>query len=116
MTLSCAYDDNGDGDWWYHYPDDYTTMPKFRARKRCCSCHDLIDAATTSVKFECFKRAGYESISERIYGEGAEIPMADRWMCERCADLYFSLVELGYCYFMGDDVREMAREYAEQAA
>lgn len=106
MTLSCDYDDNGDGDWWYHDPGDYTTMPKFRARKRCCSCHDLIDAATTSVKFECFKRARYKSI----------IPMADRWMCERCADLYFSLVELEYCYYMGDDVREMVREYAEQAA
>lgn len=115
MTLSCDYGDS-DGDWWHIVPEDYATMPKFRARKRCCSCHDLIDAGATTARFECYKRAGYGSVAERIYGEGGEVPIADRWMCERCADLYFSLVELGYCYYMDEDVREMTREYAEQSA
>ena len=104
MTLSCDYGD-GDGDWWYYGPDDYTTMPQFRARKRCCSCRDLIDAGTTAARFECYKRAG-----------DGEVAMADRWMCERCADLYFSLNELGYCYYMDEDIRAVAREYAEEAA
>ena len=50
-------------------------------------------------------------IEERIHGD--EVQMPDHFMCEECAGLHFSLDDLGYCYTVGDDVRELVREYAQ---
>jgi len=49
----------------------------------------------------------------RIYGEDGEIPLASAYMCERCADLYFSLEELGYCVQPWEDQRDLVRDYAD---
>jgi hypothetical protein len=62
---------------------------------------------------DCFYFAAYPSIKEKIYGEGNEVPMTPKWMCERCGDLYFSLTELGFCVSLDDDMRELVKEYAE---
>ena len=37
-------------------------------------------------------------------------------MCERCADLMFSLTELGYCAAPWEDQRELVAEYADMHA
>ena len=34
-------------------------------------------------------------------------------MCETCSDLYFSLLELGFCINLGDDMSELVKDYAE---
>lgn len=109
MSLSCYCSD--EGEWWYMEPSDYSMMPQFRARKRCASCEQLIPHGSTVLRFECFREWRGE-IEERIFGDDG-VQTADRWMCETCGDLYYSLTDLGYCYYMGDDVRKMVREYAE---
>ena len=55
----------------------------------------------------------YTDIELSIYGEDGEIPLAPFYFCEICADLYFSLFELGFeCLGPGEDMREMVKEYA----
>lgn len=51
-------------------------------------------------------------IEVRIYGE-EEKPLAPAWMCERCADLCFSFIELGYCAEPWEDQRELLADYVD---
>lgn len=109
MSLSCSCDfDPEPGNIVWYAPLDYSELstPK---RKRCCSCESLIDLGAVSARFERYKIAETE-IEENIHGE--EVPRAAWYMCEECADLYFSLTELGFCFFIGDNMRELAQEYA----
>ena len=87
---------------YYVLPDDYQTLQTTR-RKRCSSCNQLIDIGSTVLKFERY-----------TYGEyGDEVPASPRWMCEECGDLFYSLDELGFCLYLGDDMRALVKEYAE---
>jgi len=53
-------------------------------------------------------------VEERIVGEGNEIYLADVYLCETCADLFFSLQDLGFsCVLPDEDMRELVKEYAE---
>jgi hypothetical protein len=52
-------------------------------------------------------------IEVRIYGEDGEIPLASSYLCERCADLYLSLDDLGYCGQPWENQLELVSEYAE---
>ena len=109
MGLTClCYEPDGDG--CYYYPsDDYQILDTNRA-KRCCSCATLIHIGNTALKFD---RAHFpnDDIQERIYGD--EVYMAPWWMCENCADLYFSLTALGFCIMLGDKMLDLAKEYGE---
>lgn len=110
MGLSCDCD--GDVDWYYCTPDDYTSLAASK-RKRCCSCNILIDVGATTVKFDRWRHPNSE-IEERIYDEGGEVELANWYMCEECGDLYFSIVELGFCIQLGEDkMKEVVKEYAE---
>lgn len=108
MGLSCSCDWDGEG-WYFFGPDQYTVLGTKRAR-RCCSCKVSIKAGDLCAKFLREVQPDPDSIEARIYGD--EKPLAPWFMCERCADLYFSLDELGYCIFLGDDMRELVKEYA----
>ena len=108
MGLSCSCDDGGDV--WYYPPDDYTKMPPYPHRRRCFSCKDVIQWTAICTAFSVC-RAPSSDIEEVIYGD--EVVAAPRFLCERCSDLYFSLDELGFCVNLGDDMRELVREYAE---
>ncbi|NCA90583.1 MAG: hypothetical protein EOM92_17295 [Gammaproteobacteria bacterium] len=49
----------------------------------------------------------------KIYGEETHIYLASWVHCETCADLWYSLRELGYeCVAPGENVRELVQEYA----
>lgn len=72
---------------------------------KCRSCEQPIPAGATIATFEIVT---YDDNGEEQYGE-------DEHMCEICADLYFSLDELGFCITLGDDMRELVRDYAEMA-
>ena len=107
MSLSCSCD--GDYDWWYTTSGDYAPLSTKRSRK-CCSCRERIPVGALSVAFDCYKFPEND-IEERIYCD--EVPLAPKFMCERCGDLYNSFDELGFCIKLGDDMRELVREYAE---
>lgn len=114
MSLSCECDT--DDCAWYYSPRDYEPLATKRARK-CCSCKARIAVGDLALPFTRWKTPEYDTIDERIYGEGGEVPLAEWYMCERCGDLYLSITELGYCIDLGrDDMREIVKEYAEMAA
>lgn len=112
MGLSCECDgDYEPGTIVCYAPSDYQPMHA-RRRQRCLSCKELIDVGATAAKIPTYKVPEYD-IEVQIYGECGEIPRADRWYCERCADLFFSLDELGFCVNPHDDMRQLVKDYAE---
>lgn len=113
MTLSCSCDYDDDPDWIYIPPDDYSTLNTKR-RVRCASCYGLIDIGATVTEFTR-ARPPRDEIEERIYGEDYEaVPLAPMYHCERCADIYFSLYELGFtCIAPNEKMTELASEYAQ---
>lgn len=109
MPLSCGCDD-GDFDWYFDYPNDYTKFSLTGRRKRC-SCGEIIQHGATCVEFECYRNP-LSDIEERIHGD--QVPMASEWLCERCGDLYFSFLELGYeCVSPEENMLELSKDYAE---
>ncbi len=110
MSLSCYCGD--EFDWYYYAPTDMTVLGARRAR-RCCSCHTRIGPQDQCAVFERTREPN-DYIEERIYGEGPEaVPLAPRYMCETCFDLYSALDEHGYCIKLGDDMRALVREHAQ---
>jgi len=98
MTLSCSCDFE-DCAFFYDSPTDYETLDTIR-RGRCLSCKDQIDVGAITTAFPSW-RPPNSDIEERIHGEDGEVPMATKYMCEECSDLFFSLTELGYCITIG---------------
>ncbi|MHB1952356.1 MAG: hypothetical protein ACYCOU_01290 [Sulfobacillus sp.] len=100
MGLTCECGDD-DYDWWFITPTGYVRVPQ---GKKCCSCAVSIDEPdAVGLEFECF------TFDE----DGEEEPMETRWMCETCGDLYFSLLDLGFCISIEDNMVALVREYAE---
>ena len=50
-------------------------------------------------------------MAERIYAD--EEPLPTWYLCDRCAGLCESLDALGFCNLLGQDMRELCREYAQ---
>lgn len=112
MSLSCECAFDGDYDWYYEPPHDYTNL-ETKQRRRCCSCKTLINLGSTVAKFYR-DRPPKDDIELNIYGEGGEVPLATWYMCEECADLYFSISELGFCINLGNEsMRYLAKQYHE---
>lgn len=113
MPLACdCYYDDCDQFWWA--PDDYSVMSQRRARVRCKSCNSLIDHGTIVAEFAVTRYARCEYEFNR-FGEGdpEAIDMASVYLCEECADIWFSLQELGFsCVTPYENQRELANEYA----
>jgi predicted RNA-binding Zn-ribbon protein involved in translation (DUF1610 family) len=113
MPLTCSCDYGDEPDFYVYHPSDYSEMPVLKRRRRCASCGTLIDAGAIVAKFER-ARCPQTDLEEKIYGDGASIPLANQYLCETCADLYFSLFELGFeCVMPDENMRELVREYAE---
>lgn len=112
MGLYCSCDYEPDpGDTVYYGPEDYTALATKRSRK-CLSCRNTILVGSVCAKVPRFKIPSYD-IECRIYGEDGEIPCAPAYLCERCADLCFSLMELGYCPAPWKDQRDLVAEYVD---
>ena len=115
MTLSCYcdYDWPEPGSVRWFWPNDYSTLQTKRSRK-CCSCGERIEGGATVAAYTRYKVPEFE-IELSIYGEGGDDgpPRATWYHCEECADLCFSLQELGFCLYIGDDMRSLVREYAD---
>jgi hypothetical protein len=105
--LSCECND--DADWFYYPPEDVKPLNRKRWRK-CCSCKDIIRPGDDSAEFQCFRNPRND-IEERIHGD--EVPMADKFMCDRCFGLFESLSSLNFCISLGDNLVEMCKEYAQ---
>ena len=112
MPLSCECETElEDGYTYYDPPSDYSVLGTSK-RQRCWSCRKLIDLNTVVLKFERFKIAEYD-VELSIYGEGGEVPRASKYLCEECADIYFSLEELKFCVYAGENQKHLLKEYVE---
>lgn len=114
--LSCYCNDDYDHDdhnWWYWYPTNYKPMRWFPRRKRCTSCEKIINHRELVVEIPR-TRGARDDIEAMIYGDGPEaITIASGYMCEYCADIYFSLDELGFCVNPYENMVELLDEYHE---
>lgn len=110
MPLGCGYYD-GDCEWYFVVPDDYSIAQRTKSgRRKKCSCGTLINPGEICLVFDC-SRTPRTDIEERIYGD--EVPLANRLLCERCADLYFSFFELGFNQVSpNESMPDLAKEYA----
>lgn len=113
MPLTCYCDHDGDYAWYYDAPTDYSTLSTTRC-KRCSSCKSLIEIGSIVLIFPRW-RYPVDDIEERIHGgDDAEITLAPRYLCEECADLWWSFDELGFeCISPDESMRELAKQYAE---
>jgi len=115
MSLSCScYHELEPGDIRWDWPSDYSTLQTKRTRK-CVSCDDKIGIGDVVAQFLRYKVPEYQ-IEINIYGEDTEHgpPRATHYHCERCADLMFSLLELGFdCISIYDDMRRLVKDYSE---
>ncbi len=113
--LSCDCDYGDDVEWWFDDSGEVAPLATKRMR-RCCSCKDRIAVGEDCKPFIRWRNISDYSDHEvlvRIYGEGGEYPLPTWYLCDRCAGLYESLDDLGFCGLLGQDLREMCREYAE---
>lgn len=110
MPLSCSiweYDSDS-ASWYFYPPKDYTVF--VRARRKRCSCGDLISFGETCTVFKC-ARGPRTELEERIRGE--EVWLASKYLCERCSDMYFSLLELGFVAVCPEEnMIELVKEYS----
>ena len=107
--LSCTCN-GGDYDWWYYgIPENFETFDGAR-RKRCISCNELINIGSDCVRFDCYC-SPRSFVEENIYGD--EVPIANRFMCEKCGEIFLNLSALGYCLEIGHNVKEDLEDYWE---
>ena len=114
LSCSCPEADFDPGDKFWKDMKDYAPLVTKRA-KRCWSCKELIPVGTLCSEVTRRKVPKTE-VEEKIYGEfegDNGVPLASKYLCERCADLCFSLEELGYCVEPYEDQRKLVEEYAE---
>lgn len=109
MSLSCSCNFDIDFDFYYKTDEEYAPLNTKRGR-RCDSCKKLIKVKETAMLFSIY-RDSINDIEERIYGN--EYPLADKYMCEQCADLYVTLSSLGFCITLGRNMRDEVAEYNE---
>jgi hypothetical protein len=113
MGLSCQCYTADDYDWYYQAPDDYSVLETKRAR-RCSSCRTLIPVGSTVAEFSRSRPPNCVYEEMRFGTDWEAVPLASYYLCERCADLYFSFKELGFeCIAPDEHMRELAREYAD---
>ena len=114
LLCECPGCDFDPGQHIWDDPEDYTTLATKRTQ-RCCSCKELIPVGAICAEVTRTKVPKTE-VEEKIYGEfegDNGIPLASKYLCEKCADICFSLSELGYCTQPWEDQRELVKEYAE---
>lgn len=120
MSLGC-YADNDEidlaqlkpGTVFYEIPSNYSYYEGKRAC-RCTSCHAKIKPNNIIAAFNRFKVANH-AVDLAIYSDGL-IPYAPYRLCERCADLWFSLDELGFDSDPTDNQMDNAKEAASYNA
>ena len=109
MSLSCDCNSEWDGEGicWFD-PSDFSTYEPKRG-KRCNSCKKvIIKTGNLGLEFSRM-RPPENDIEERIYGD--EIPLASKWMCEDCGEIFLNLTAIGYCLEIFDDMRNDLKEY-----
>ena len=105
--LSC--DCGASFEYYYEPPDNLKPFDKPR-RKRCRSCKELINIGSDCLEFIRYREPRTD-IEEKIHGD--TVYLADEYMCEPCGEIFLNLTDIGYCIYLGDDMRENLEDYWE---
>lgn len=99
MALSCRCDYTPQPwDILWDAPEDYSVLDTKRNRK-CACCGATIHPGDLTAKFRRWKVPASD-VEIAIYGDSIEQGpyRAPHYLCEGCADQYFNLTELGFCF------------------
>ena len=107
LACECYTDDP---QWWYDDTAQVAPLATKRMR-RCCSCKERIGVGDECRAVTRWRSPEPGSVAERLHGD--EEPLATWYLCDRCAGLYESLDDLGFCGLLGQDLRATCREYAQ---
>jgi len=125
LSCSCEFDYEYEfeaGEWYYDYDSQGYLIPlETSRRKRCCSCNALIDVGATCNKYprlrypytdaEARIKCGFDDLESSL-SEEARIPMAPHYHCERCAEIWLNLTDIGYeCISPSENMVELLKEY-----
>jgi hypothetical protein len=115
MSLSCGCDGSLEDFAWMHYgPSELKALGEhgeYKRRKRCASCGALIGLDEECIRFDRVRapRGEYE---ENRFGE--EVHISPVFQCEKCAQFFIPLWELGFhCMSPDTPVREYLENYWE---
>lgn len=111
LSCDCGFDDF---DWYYNVHPDCAPLRTRRSR-RCLSCKALIHVGDDCVLVFRW-REPKTIIEERIYGDGGEVPMRDRYLCETCGGLYWAIDDLGMCCDIEKPIKDQIAEYRREEA
>ncbi len=70
----------------------------------------MLNSGDIVTEHICYRNAR-TAFEERIWGD--QVFLANKYLCESCSDIYFSLVELGYGFNLGDDMRDLLRDFQD---
>lgn len=112
MALSCECDtDPNDLYWWWGGHSKLKQMPDLPRRKRCNSCHTLINPGEDIFEFRRFRHPK-DDIEYAIHYQS--VPLASYWTCEVCSGLIMAVEDLGMCYSLGNtSIKQQIKEYRE---
>jgi hypothetical protein len=122
LSCSCGYEDYdfdyGDWVYWFEAITDFVPLDS-KKRKRCCSCKSLIDIGSLCVKYPRY-RYPYNEVEARIVGadpdlnEEPTIQIADHYHCEKCAEIWLNLTDIGYeCLSPKENMPDALKKYQE---
>ena len=115
LSCSCDFDYYEPGQIYCEVGDDFELLQTSK-RKRCQSCKELINIGDFSVRFSIFRTPEHD-IEINIYGEDGGVPMAPRYLCEKCGEIYHNLHSIGFtCIWVGEDMRELLKDYQTEYA
>jgi len=104
LSCECGY---GEYDWYYDAPVKFEPFDRKR-RKRCASCKELVEIGADCLIFTCY-REPWSEVDERIYGD--QVPLANKYMCGQCGEIFLNLTDAGYCLSLGHNIKEDLEEY-----
>lgn len=122
LSCNCDYEYDGEPGQWHYYPcgDEYLIPLDTKKRKRCCSCNELIEIGSLCNKYPRY-RYPYSDVEARItcggdlddsFNNEPEIPIADHYHCEKCAEIYLNLTDIGYeCLLPCENMEDSLKEY-----
>lgn len=110
MPLSCYCSEESD----YYYdkiPEDFSKLETSR-RKRCNSCRQLINIGDEVLKIPTWRYPNSD-IEDKIYYAGGQVPLAPRYLCAKCGEIFLNLTEYGYCVNIEENMHDLLRDHWE---
>lgn len=119
MPLTCDFDDYYRADE-YAEPDlDFSQMP-LDTTGLCSSCQKELAPGDIALKHTCWRYPTdeevdqyYDEDQEGGYDEEAQVPLPDKYLCERCGEIRMNLEALEYAICIEDDMQSLLHEYQQ---